>query len=126
MQSSDPGTPAALLAGIPADLPQQLQPSHVVSFLQAALGSKEQQGTGRRLQAICKLPAAQMLDADIVLSLLQSAVQHPDGTAVEPLLTLAGVQQIDAASINSLLAAALATGNFSRHNYVCGWLRRWS
>jgi hypothetical protein len=114
MQSKGPGVPAALIAGVPADVLQQLQPRYIDDLLQAALANELQLGTGQCLQAVCGLPAAQVLDADSVCRLLQTAVQHPDATAAAALCELAGAQQIDEHSICSLLVEALASGGYQK------------
>jgi hypothetical protein len=114
MQSKGPGVPAALIAGVPADVLQHLQPSHIDNLLQAALASQDQLGTRQRLQAVCALPAAQVLDAHSVCCQLQTAVQHPDATAAAALCELVGAQQIDENSICSLPAEALASGGYQK------------
>lgn len=58
MHSSEPQLPAALAAGLPAALLQQLQPVNVVKLMQAALTAEQQQGALQRVQAALGLPAA--------------------------------------------------------------------
>jgi hypothetical protein len=111
MQCSHAGVTHSIATGVSADVLPQLQPQHIVTLLQAALAAGKQQGTGQRMRMLCKLPAAQAVDADSACSLLMLAVQHPDAEAMEALCSLAGTQQLDDCSISSLLAGALTSGS---------------
>uniref|UniRef100_A0A383V5V4 Uncharacterized protein n=1 Tax=Tetradesmus obliquus TaxID=3088 RepID=A0A383V5V4_TETOB len=114
MHSSEPQLPAALAAGLPAALLQQLQPVNVVKLMQAALTAEQQQGALQQVQAALGLPAAQVPDADSVCSLLQQAVRHPEEGLVAALCGLPGAQLMDAQSICSLLAGALESGGYQK------------
>lgn len=114
MHSSEPQLPAALAAGLPAALLQQLQPVNVVKLMQAALTAEQQQGALQRVQAALGLPAAQVPDADSVCSLLQRAVRHPEEGLVAALCGLPGARLMDAQSICSLLAGALESGGYQK------------
>lgn len=108
MQSSDPQLPAALVAGVPAGVLQQLRPADVITLLQAALAAEQKQGGEQRFEAVLALPAARRLDSCSACSLLRLAVLHPHAALLAEALCETAGGQVDENDISSLLAGAVA------------------